>query len=289
MMRKLIIPAAKFVPDSLQQVGKLPAIIYPINQTIVFDILYEHYRDITSEIDVLCYEGKEDVHKRLSSYDGNNIQIIDIKELRDLGHTVYQALSYQDDTVIINYADTIVLDNIFEREEDCFYYSIDYLSEIWTFFDEEKGRISNILDKPRSSNIEQKKLFVGVFQFKNGGYLKECLDAAFKLKNPEINTFYLALMYYCQKFPLKAIKTENWYDIGHAENYYNSKLEVEARTFNHISIDAERGILRKTSEEKEKFIGEVQWYLKLPTDLEYVRPRIYSSSMSFDNPYVEME
>lgn len=288
-MNKIIIPAAKFVPDSLQQFGKLPAVIYPINQVIVFDILYEHYKDIALEIDVLCYEGKEDVHKILSSYNNRNIQIIDLKELSDLGHTIYQALSDKDDAVIINYADTIVLDNIYDGEEDCFFYSVEYLSETWTFFDEEKGRINNILDKPKSSNIEQKKLFVGVFQFKNGGYLKECLDAAFKIKNPEVDSFYLALMYYCQKFPMKAIEAENWYDIGHAENYYNSKLEVEARTFNHITIDAERGILRKTSEEKEKFIGEVQWYLKLPADLEYVRPRIYSSSMRFDNPYVEME
>ena len=32
---KLIIPSAKIVPEELQSLGKLPAVIYPINQGIV--------------------------------------------------------------------------------------------------------------------------------------------------------------------------------------------------------------------------------------------------------------
>lgn len=285
-MKKLIIPAAKFIPDSLQQVGKMPAIIYPINQTIVFDVLYQQYKDAVAEIDVLCYEGKEEVHKRLSMY--KNVRIKDLNELNDLGHTVYEALEDEENIVIVNFADTIVMDDI-SSNESCFFYSQEYLSDMWTFFDENNGKITNVIDKPISSDVEQKKLFVGVFQFENEKYLKECLEAAFKIKSPDMDSFYLAILYYNQKYPMKILETGNWFDIGHAENYYNSKLEVEARTFNHISVDTERGILRKTSDDKDKFIGEILWYLKLPTDLEYVRPRIYSYSMKYDNPYVEME
>ena len=40
---RLIIPSAKVVPEELQKLGKLPAIIYPINQRITFDYLYEQY------------------------------------------------------------------------------------------------------------------------------------------------------------------------------------------------------------------------------------------------------
>lgn len=82
----------------------------------------------------------------------------------------------------------------------------------------------------------------------------------------------------CQKF-----------DIGHEDKYYNSKLEVRAREFNHITIDKNRGILKKTSDDKDKFIGEIKWYLKLPADVEYVRPRIFDYSTSYVNPYVSME
>jgi hypothetical protein len=287
-MKKLIIPAAKYVPNSLQNVGKIPAIIYPINQTIVFDIIYKQYSESVSKINIVCCEGKDEVHKTLQSYD-SKISIIDIDELKDLGHTIFEALNDDDSTVIINYADTIILDDMFGKDEDIVLYSIDYMSETWSFFDEKNGQIINIYDKKKSQSDERKKLFIGAFQLKNGGYLKDCLNLAFKVKESNMNSFYLALMYYSQKYPLDFVEEKNWYDIGHAENYYSSKLAVEARTFNHISIDRERGILKKSSDDREKFIGEIQWYLKLPADLEYVRPRIYASSMRYDNPYVEME
>ncbi len=66
-------------------------------------------------------------------------------------------------------------------------------------------------------------------------------------------------------------------------------MQVKARLFNHIEIDNERGILKKTSRDVEKFIGEIKWYLKLPVDLEYVRPRIFDYSLHYGQPYVRME
>ena len=47
---------------------------------------------------------------------------------------------------------------------------------------------------------------------------------------------------------MRSILTNNWFDIGHEDKYYNSKLEVRAREFNHITIDKNRGILKKTSD-----------------------------------------
>lgn len=104
-----------------------------------------------------------------------------------------------------------------------------------------------------------------------------------------MSTFYYALQMYSKSYPMRAIATENWFDIGHEDKYYNSKLEVRAREFNHISIDKNRGILRKTGDDRDKFIGEIQWYLKLPSDIEYVRLRIFSYSTTYDDPYVSME
>ena len=55
---RLIIPSAKVVPEELQKLGKLPAIIYPINQKITFDYLYEQYKEKTNSIDIICYENE---------------------------------------------------------------------------------------------------------------------------------------------------------------------------------------------------------------------------------------
>ena len=42
---KVVIPSAKIVPRELQNLGRLPAIIYPVGQGIVFDYLLEQYEE----------------------------------------------------------------------------------------------------------------------------------------------------------------------------------------------------------------------------------------------------
>lgn len=292
-MKKIIIPTSKLVPKDLWNVGKLPAVIYPINQEIVFDYLYRQYIDICSSMEVICYEKKEEVHKILSTYRSSKINVLDLtkSQLGDLGHTIYHGLKSIKDNedIIINFADTIVFDDIFDNKGDCYYYTEDYVSDRWTFFEEENGKIQKIYDKEIINSDDKKNLFVGVFQIVDVKFFKQCLRKAFKEEKLKMNTFYYALKLYNEKYPMKAIKTNNWFDIGHADKYYNSKLEVQARNFNHIKIDKNRGVLRKYSDDKEKFIGEILWYLKLPTDLEYIRPRIYDYSTNYDLPYVEME
>ena len=287
-MKKILIPAAKVVPEELQRIGKLPAIIYPINKKIVFDFLYEQYQEIASSFDVICYEKAENVHQIMENYKDEKIVVKDLEILGDLGNTIYFGLE-NESTVIINFSDTIVFDNIYEETADCYFYAEDFVSERWTFFEEVDGVITQIYDKNMLSSASKGKLFVGVFQICDSICFKRCLEKAFLLKLNNISTFFYALMEYSKIHPMKAIKTDNWFDIGHLDKYYDSLLAVKAREFNQIKIDKNRAILRKTSEEKDKFIGEILWYLKLPTDIEYVRPRIFSYSIEYANPYVEME
>lgn len=287
----VLIPSAKTVSEELQIIGKLPAIIYPVNEGIVFDYLLQQYEDTAEKIDILCYENADKVHRRLANYKSTKIRIIDLQSIDDLGHTIYEGLSDEAEPVIINFADTIVLDNIYENSGDKFFYSEDTVSNIWTFFEMEDGRISKIEDKPLYSTqtFIKKKLFVGVFQINDSKCLKDCLIQSFNNRNKTMNSFYQALQLYSELHPFEAVPTENWFDIGHIDKYFGSELEVKARKFNHICIDKNRGILKKTSDDKEKFIGEIKWYLKLPADVEYVRPRIFNYSTSYTNPYVEME
>lgn len=285
---RVIIPGATLVPEVLWTLGKLPGIIYPINQRIVFDYLYEQYKGF--DIDIICYEKAEKVQRRLDKYISDKVRIKILNSLSDLGHTIFFALDGVTEPVIINFADTIVMDDIFALVgTDAFYCHEDYMSETWTYFDEENGRITNIYDKKSIDSDKKKKLFVGVFSIIDSAYFRKCLEEAFTKTDLVMSTFYCALQLYSMKYPMKAVPTENWFDIGHQDKYYNSKLEVRAREFNHISIDKNRGILRKSSDDKDKFIGEIKWYLKLPRDIEYVSPRIFDYSTSYDDPYVSME
>ena len=102
---RIILPSAKLVPEELWSLGKLPGIIYPINQRIVFDYLYEQYKGF--DIDIICYEKAEKVQRRLEKYISDKVKIKILDALSDLGHTVYFALGSVTGPIIINFADTI--------------------------------------------------------------------------------------------------------------------------------------------------------------------------------------
>lgn len=286
---RLLIPSAKIVPQELQKLGKLPAVIYPINQRITFDYIYEQYGEDCSGVDIVCYENADKIERRLKKMISSNVQLIKLPELKDLGYTIWFALQNRVDPIIINFADTIVLDSISKIEGDAFFCQEDYMTDTWTYFDDKEGMITNIYDKDCANEEMKKKLFVGIFKIMDVVEFKKCLEAAFENTSRSISSFYYALQLYSKSHPMTPVLTENWFDIGHADRYYNSKLEVKAREFNHITVDKNRGILRKASDDKDKFIGEIKWYLKLPGDIEYVRPRIFSYSTGYDNPYVSME
>lgn len=284
---QLIIPSAKVVPEELQNLGKLPAIIYPVNQRIVFDYLYEEYKDKVDQIKVECFENAPKVHRRLEKYKSSNVIVEDLPQLGDLGYTLYIATQGMKDAAIINFADTIVMDEAPDIL-DGFYYAEDDISDTWTFFEEDKGRVIRILDK-KAATGDRGRLFVGVFYFSHIEIFNSCLAEALKEEDRGMSSFYYALMYYSQKYPLTPVVANKWLDIGHADRYFNSQIEVKAREFNHIRIDKDRGILTKTSDDVDKFIGEIKWYLKLPADVEYVRPRIFDYSLAYTEPYVSME
>lgn len=293
---ELIIPSARVVSQEMQKIGKLPAILYPVNKGIVLDYMIKQYASNVNNLNIVAYESAERIERRLRNYQSNNIRIVKLDSLQDLGYTIYSGLINcknvvdSESEVIINFADTIVMDNIYDIAGDCYFYYEDYMSDTWTFFDEEQGKIKCIIDKKQISKYTNDilKLFVGVFKISYPLDFIKCLEVGFT-KNSNIDSFYIALLEYSKLHPMTAVKTDNWFDIGHAEKYYNSKLAVRAREFNHITVDRERGILRKTSVEKEKFSGEILWYLKLPADIEYVRPRIFSYSTNYNDLYVEME
>lgn len=291
MKYRLVLPSAKLIAEEQQYIGKLPPLIYPINDRIVFDYLYEKYQDIVSDFVITCYEQKERLIHSIEKYGYHNIHIVELEELSDLGHSIYAAIKGSDVPIIINFADTIILDPISEIPEDSIFYTLELPSDIWAFFEEEGGRIEKIYEKRSIDSVQKMKLFIGVFSISDTPLFCRCLSESFQNKKREggLSSFYEALQTYSSIKCMKTIEVSEWLDVGHADKYVSSNLAVKERVFNHIVIDKKRAILRKTSENKEKLIGEILWYLKLPMEVEYVRPRIFSYSVSYENPYVEME
>lgn len=294
-MRKVIFPSAVVVSSELQSVGKLPAIVYPIDQKNMISLFREHYfvPGGADSFEIVTYEAHEKVARRIKECDNVHLWRLDVK--KDIGYTVWYGLSHagleDGDTVIINFADVIVLEKLPEPRADICYYAESDASSKWTFFKERQGRITEIYDKLDDiRQVGSNRMFIGLFAIAHPKDFCDILeDTLMNVHLGAADSLYIALMEYSRRFPLQMVQPDEWFDVGHLDKYYDAQLAIKSRTFNHITIDRSRGMLIKRSDDKEKFINEIKWYLKLPADIEYIRPRIFSYSLGYDDAYVSME
>lgn len=296
-MRYVLIPSAKLISKELQSIGKLPPVVYPLTDSkVVFDFIYDTYSDEETKFIIIGKENDSKILNIINKKKYKNVELINLDCIKDIGYTVLFGINSifnninEDDNLTINFADTVITEKSINWDNDTFLYSDDYVSDKWTFFEHDKTGFKNIIDKENVdlSVFEKKSLFVGTFSISDIKYLKKCLEYEIN-KESTVDSLYRALEKYKTKNTLKAIKTKNWFDLGHIDKYYNAQLGVKAREFNQVRIDKNRGILTKYSDNKEKFKGEILWYIKLPTQVEYIRPRIFSYSTNFADMHVSME
>lgn len=273
MHKVIIIPTAKNLLVS-SATGNLPPIIQPINNNMVIDEIMRCYSG--ADYRLLCYENLEKVASILSEY---NVQIIQLNSIADLSTTIVNGIRENDKEIIINFGDTIIWDPI-PKEGDWIFFSRGTPSDTWTFFKETDGRITDIFDK--TPNPGSDTLFVGVFGISDAAMLKNIM-----MKH-DGKSFYESLADYSEKHPFRFIEASSWYDVGHIDTYRNTKMMVQSRSFNDMSLDRSRGILTKTSK-NPKLKGEIEWFLKLPSGLEFCSPRIFSYSLDYEKPWVSME
>ena len=242
---------------------------------MVIDEVMRCYGD--ADYRLICHEGLERVESTLSGYE---VQIIPIEDIRGLSTTIANGIIEGDSEIIINYGDTIVWDPI-PSGGDWIFYSKGAPSDTWTFFKEKDGRITELYDKDPDphSNL----LFVGVFGISDATKLR-----AIMLEHVGWS-FYDSLAEYSTIHPFRFIEASSWYDVGHIDTYRNTKMMVQSRTFNEMKFDRDRGILTKISNDTDKFKGEIEWFLKLPSGLEFCCPRIFCYSLEYEKPWVSME
>lgn len=294
-MKILIIPAAKVVDKELQQqVGNIPSASVPLYKKLLIDIIYEKYIDIIDKIYIVVFEKKEFIENYILKR-GLNIELIELDKLNDIGYTIYFALreilmKYDNiSNVFINFGDTLT-DESLNFNNSFALYSETNDSKRWTTFTYEYHKIIDIYDKCELNKAQKNNSFIGVFNFTNVKLLKEILgEALLKQNNSKMDSFYYSLLEYSKLENVDIIKTIKWLDSGHFDKYNEAKNYVKPRYFNTIHIDTKKGILTKKSNDKEKFVNEINWYLKLPKQLQYIRPRILDYSTNEQNPFVSME
>ena len=297
-MKALLIPSALLVPSDMRnKFGELPTALFPLGNKTMIERLYDKYKDIVDVIYIVVKRKQLLINDYINSKK-LPIRIIELDELRDLGYTIQYGMEFilgQEpliDYIYVNFADFLLDEHVPINNHNFFYYASGMSTDEWTYFKDNNGIITDILDKcPLSENHQISNfsgIFVGLFGFTNPHYLLELLKQ-YSNVHSDMDTFYQAIFTYSQEYPFTILHSQNWFDVGHSDNYSKATTSVAARSFNSIEIDEQRGILKKRSENKEKLVNEIRWYLRIPNKLQYLLPRVYDYSLDLTDPYVSME
>lgn len=297
-MKALLIPSALLVPSDMRnKFGELPTALFPLGNKTMIERLYDKYKDIVDVIYIVVKRKQLLINDYINSKK-LPIRIIELDELRDLGYTIQYGMEFilgQEpliDYIYVNFADFLLDEHVPINNHNFFYYASGMSTDEWTYFKDNNGIITDILDKcPLSENHQISnfsEIFVGLFGFTNPHYFLELLKQ-YSNVHSDMDTFYQAIFTYSQEYPFTILHSQNWFDVGHSDNYSKATTSVAARSFNSIEIDEQRGILKKRSENKEKLVNEIRWYLRIPNKLQYLLPRVYDYSLDLTDPYVSME
>lgn len=297
-MKALLIPSALLVPSDMRnKFGELPTALFPLGNKTMIERLYDKYKDIVDVIYIVVKRKQLLINDYINSKK-LPIRIIELDELRDLGYTIQYGMEFilgQEpliDYIYVNFADFLLDEHVPINNHNFFYYASGMSTDEWTYFKDNNGIITDILDKcPLSENHQISnfsEIFVGLFGFTNPHYFLELLKQYSNVQS-DMDTFYQAIFTYSQEYPFTILHSQNWFDVGHSDNYSKATTSVAARSFNSIEIDEQRGILKKRSENKEKLVNEIRWYLRIPNKLQYLLPRVYDYSLDLTDPYVSME
>lgn len=274
--------------------GDIPTCLFPLSSDTMLEHICQQYRGAVDEVYVLVNREKERVYNYVA-LKKMDVKIVEVDELRDLGHTILcglEAIREEDvELLYINFADTLISNQLLSEPQDAVYYSKQVMDREWSFFRQEGGCITQVIDKQIPKEADrgcESDVFVGVFELSRPRLFLEELESAQAEERKE-DSFYLALQWYSHDCSMKFILANRWFDVGHNDRYVQAKTGVEARAFNSIDIDENRGILKKQSKNRDKLIDEIQWYLKIPAKLQYLIPRIYEYSLERSAPYVSME
>jgi len=296
-MKVLLIPSATLIPKEMRsQMGAIPVCLFPLHNVTMLERICARYRGAIDRAYVVARKEKEKI-KNYIALKRLDVRVIELEDLHDLGYTIWQGLNAilaecgNIEQVYINFGDTLLANAPNLSRQDIIYYARETFTSDWTYFEHENGVIHNVIDKGQASARGERfgNVFPGVFEFSHPQKWIGELSAALNAPSGQVDSFYQALMGYSQAHPFELIPAEDWFDVGHRDRYAQAKSMVASRAFNTIEIDKDRGLLTKRSENRDKLLNEIKWYLKLPDQLQYLLPRIYRYSLDWDNPYVTME
>lgn len=293
----VLIPASRFVDFELRsEFGHIPPVLLPIDQTNVISKITKLYGS-QAKLLLGYHQGKELVDQYISQA-LLPLTCIDVGNTIDIGHTIYKMLlsqgSLEDVSVIIHFGDTLMSSDLLQNHQNTSDFIL--VSEVndpwrWTIAKQE-NKLLRFIDKEAISNNEKNQAVVGIIKISKADIFFNLLrEAIVDSLDTGHQSFFTTLSNYSKQCFVNVINIEenNWVDAGHLDRLNEQRKNMRARAFNSVQLDYKKGIFTKRSENKQKLINEILWYVNLPKPLQFCIPRIFDYSVEADSPFVSMD
>jgi hypothetical protein len=305
----LVIPSAKLVPLELQaEFGAIPSCMMPLACQPALRYIAMPYVNQGFEVLVPVHQQASQVNTYLQNHPELNARSVAVGETGTLGETILNTLNSLDTLpghLVINFGDTCV-EEMPQGDNTIFYQRQQDVYRWTTFQQDAHNQLTRVFDRNQEKpDTGELLVFVGVFAI---GDPQRFLTLLNQFVVPGVNPFptdttepvstldpfYQTLIAYFNELPENRKtfqQATDWRDFGHLDTYHATKKKfcMNQRYFNQVTVDGQRGIVRKSSQDVQKFIHEINWYLRLPKTIKYMAPRVFDFSLDPAAPFVEME
>ncbi len=286
-------PCAGSLPIDMQtEFGPIPAACLPLGDSIVLEKILRpnigHYDKIfvafSDDYPIAC----------ATAYDiSPDIEVINVGFTGSIGETLFKVLSQVPEYISLL---TVQMGDAYFANPGPFTDAIcvkqDSMNNRWVSITLNSEKMIENFSLPGSKTKNVDLVFSGKFSIGNFDRFFRCLtESVFQSTSSQHYLYDAMKRYYNELDQLPLVCDDSWSDFGYSTSYYKFRQVsgFNERSFNNIEFSEKTKSVIKRSENKEKLINEIQWYLNLPNEIARVTPRIFSYDVSLDSPHIEME
>ena len=280
---RLIMSGAYIDQELAAEFGLLPPALLPVgNQR-----LYEHQIaefGIGSPVHLTLpesYEPPPEDQRRLGEL---GVGVLPVPDDLRLGEAIVYALNYlglSNRPVRILLGDTLIREMPGD-ELDIMAIGTDDSGYSWAYVDIEAGHVRG-LRTTAGSRVGKSGVPVvcGLFVF-------ACATALIRALIRARGDFIQGLNLYAAERPVRAVQAPLWFDFGHVQTFYRSRLAMTTqRHFNRLRIDGRT--VRKSSEDRDKIRAEAAWFKELPSQIQVYSARLLDIGEEDDLSHYDTE
>lgn len=269
---------------------------YPVYIPLGGKLLYEHIIDFYDKLHddvefyfVLANDAPPLVTDRAGRREVHEVRVL---ESGSMGETILAglaAIGKDAGQVVVHTADTLLVIGSAPMADVIY---VEPRSDLyrWTSVAIDGNGVVKVLnDRNEEGFPDQQMACVGLFSFSSPDMLSQLLTAEVNCPETAREPFFAAIEAYSTKVPMRLERLDEWFDCGHVDTYYQSRLGYQnLRHFNSLVYGPNEGQVTKKSRSLLAFRHQVRWFKQAPDSVASFLPRIYDSSDG-DEPFITME